>query len=351
MLAVPLAGSDLHLNGVLSLAAVNNPGLCVVSGPTPEIAALEESLAKQSVACRRLFTSHAFHSAMMDPILERFEERLQIVELHPPRIPYLSNVSGTWIKPEEATDPGYWAHHIRQTVRFSDCLAELFREPDRILIEAGPGNALTSLARQQAGATAKAFQSLPHPREETPTFAARFTRSASSGFRESTSIGRNCMRPAPFSAFRCRPTPLNTRSIWIEPDKVQFAATPSQASLPEDDNDLSFYRRVWKPAPVTPASTSSAGAWIVFNDSLGLGDHIAASSEQDKHDVILVAAGSSYQRSEKDKYTIRPGVRDDYDALIADVIKSGYSPRKILHLWSVAGCRTAARRNDGSQLL
>ena len=167
MLAVPLAHSDLHLNGTLCLAAINNPGLCVVSGPTPEIAAMEESLAKQSVACRRLLTSHAFHSEMMDPILGAFEERLQSVELKPPRIPYLSNVSGTWIKPEEATNPGYWAHHLRQTVRFSDCLAELFREPGRILIEAGPGNALTSLARQQAGATAKTFQSLPHPREAT----------------------------------------------------------------------------------------------------------------------------------------------------------------------------------------
>ena len=77
MLAVPLAASDIKLNGTLSLAAVNNPEMCVVSGPTPEIAALEEKLAKQSVASRRLFTSHAFHSAMMDPILGEFEKRLQ----------------------------------------------------------------------------------------------------------------------------------------------------------------------------------------------------------------------------------------------------------------------------------
>ena len=171
MLAVHLAPGELHLNGTLSLAVVNNPALCVVSGPTPDIVALEETLAKKSVSCRRLLTSHAFHSAMMDPILGAFEERLRKIQFAPPRIPWLSNVSGTWIKAEEALDPGYWARHIRATVRFSDSFAELFRKPDRILIEVGPGNVLTTFARQhetrqEGGVRSRAFRSLPHPREQ-----------------------------------------------------------------------------------------------------------------------------------------------------------------------------------------
>jgi amino acid adenylation domain-containing protein len=337
MLAVPLASSDLHLNGTLCLAAVNNPSLCVVSGPTPEIAALEESLAKQSVSCRRLLTSHAFHSEMMDPILGAFEGRLQSVELKPPHISYLSNVSGTWIKPEEATDPNYWARHLRKTVRFSDCLAELFREPGRILIEAGPGNALTFLAGQQAGPTAKAFQSLPHPREATTDLRCAL-HTLGQAWASGVSVDWPKLHPSGSVHRVPLPTyPFEHSKYWIEPDKVQFAATPSHSSLPEDDKDLSFYRRGWRPAPVTPASTGSAGAWIVFNDSLGLGDQIAAELRANKQDVILVTAGSSYQRSEKDRYSIRPDVRDDYDALIADNIKSGYSPMKILHLWSVEG--------------
>ncbi len=173
MLAVPLAADEIKLNGALSLAAVNNPEMCVVSGPTPEIAALEERLAKQSVASRRLFTSHAFHSAMMDPILGEFEKRLKSVAFNPPRIPYLSNVSGSWIKAEEATDPAYWARHIRSTVRFSDNLAELLRKPEQIFVEVGPGNALTTFVRQQGGRKAKAFQSLPHPRETVSSLALR----------------------------------------------------------------------------------------------------------------------------------------------------------------------------------
>jgi acyl transferase domain-containing protein/thioesterase domain-containing protein len=337
MLAVPLAPSDLRLSGALSLAAINNPDLCVVSGPTPEIAALEESLAKQSVSCRRLFTSHAFHSEMMDPILGTFEARLRSIEFKPPSIPYLSNVGGTWIKPEEATDPGYWVRHLRHTVRFSDCLAELFRKPGRILIEAGPGNALTSLARQQPGATAKAFQSLPHPRENITGLRCAL-QALGQAWASGASVDWTTLNPSG-SVHR---VPLPTYSFehkkcWIEPDKVQFAAASSQVPVPEDDRGLSFYRRVWKPALATPASTGAAGAWIIFNDSLGLGDQIAAKLRANKQDVILVAAGSGYKRSKKDRYTIRPNVRDDYDNLIADCIQSGNSARKILHLWSVEG--------------
>ncbi len=337
MLAVPLAASDLHLNGNLCLAAINNPGLCVVSGPTPEIAALEESLAKESVSCRRLLTSHAFHSEMMDPILGAFEGRLQSIELKPPRIPYLSNVSGTWIKSEEATDAGYWARHLRQTVRFSDCLGELYRKPDRILIEAGPGDALKSLARQQLGAAAKAFQSLPHPREKSSSLRCAL-QTLGQVWVWGVDVNWNELHPSGSVHRVPLPTyPFKHEKYWIAPDKVQVAAAPSETSIPGDDKELLFYRRVWRPASATPASTGPAGAWIVFNDSLGLGDQIAAKLRANKQDVILIAAGSAYKRSKADRYTIRPGVRDDYDALIHDSIKSGYSLRKILHLWTVEG--------------
>ncbi len=244
-------------------------------------------------------------------------------------------MSGTWIKSEEATDPGYWARHLRQTVRFSDCLAELFRKPDRILIETGPGNALTFLAHQQAGATAKAFQSLPHPSEKVTSLRCAL-HTLGQVWTSGVSVDWTKLHPSGSVHRVPLPTyPFEHKAYWIEPDKEQVAATPSHTPLPEDHKDLSFYRRLWRPAPAVPASTSSAGVWIVFNDSLGLGDQIAAKLRANEQGVILVTAGSSYQRSERDRYSIRPGVRDDYDALIADSIKSGYSPRKILHLWTV----------------
>jgi len=119
MLAVRLPESAVKpfLNDEISLAAVNAPSLCVVSGTHEAIAKLQIELEKRTVACTPLQTSHAFHSGMMNSILHPFTELVGKVKLYAPKIPFISNVTGTWISAEEATDPNYWAKHLRQTVR------------------------------------------------------------------------------------------------------------------------------------------------------------------------------------------------------------------------------------------
>ena len=110
--------ADIHLNGQFPSPQSTIPQMCVVSGPTPSIAAYEERLANQSRFPAPLFTSHAFHPDD-GPHPWRIRRASAQHRSHAPRIPYLSNVTGTWIRPEEATDPAYWARHIRSTVRFS----------------------------------------------------------------------------------------------------------------------------------------------------------------------------------------------------------------------------------------
>jgi acyl transferase domain-containing protein/acyl carrier protein len=349
MLAVSLPEADVYLSGKLCLAAVNSPSQCVVSGPTAEIDALEHDFAKQTIACRRLITSHAFHSAMMDPILDAFEQRLRSIAFLPPRIPFLSNLTGTWIKPEEATDANYWARHMRHTVRFSDCLAELIRKPDRIFIETGPGNALTSFARELGGSTTKVFQSLPHPRESAgalrcalQTLGQVWTLGVSVDWmklHKSESVRRLHLPTYPFEH----------RKFWIEPDRTQPATISNGASarLANDGDKISLYRQVWKPAPLINLKTSTeANCCVIFNDSLGLGEQIAATLRIAKQRVIIVEPGSSYCQSGEERYAIRPGVRSDYDALVADIFKSGHAPNKILHLWSVVPDRVSAALNE-----
>jgi acyl transferase domain-containing protein len=153
MLAVPLPEADARqaiVGSPLSLAAVNGPNLSVISGPVPAVAALEQQLTARGVSVRRLPTTHAFHSTMMEPIRERVVEMARSLRPHPPAIPYLSNATGTWMTAEEATDPGYWGRHLVQAVRFGQALAELRSDASRVLLEVGPGLSLATLALQTA---------------------------------------------------------------------------------------------------------------------------------------------------------------------------------------------------------
>lgn len=153
MLAVALPESELLrlLPDGVSLAAVNGPALCTVAGPIDAIERLAQRLNVERVECRRLHTSHAFHSGMMEPILDAFHARVKAVTLSPPRLPYVSNLTGAWMTAEDATDPSYWTKHLRHTVRFADGLQAVQREPDTILLEVGPGHTLGTCARQQSG--------------------------------------------------------------------------------------------------------------------------------------------------------------------------------------------------------
>jgi amino acid adenylation domain-containing protein len=169
MLAVLLPESAVQplLHNGLSLAAINHPERCVVSGATEAVESLQNQLTQQGVECRRLQTSHAFHSDMMAPIVAAFTERVKQVKLNAPHIPYVSNVTGTWITSAEATDPNYWAIHLRQTVRFASGLQTVLEDSARILLEVGPGRTLSTLAKQHPNKVAEhlVLSSLRHPQD------------------------------------------------------------------------------------------------------------------------------------------------------------------------------------------
>ena len=145
--------SEAEVQGLLGpdvcLAAVNSPTATVLSGTHEAISEVQKRLAEEGVASRSLKTSHAFHSSMLDPVLDEFEALVRSVGLHAPQIPYISNVSGTWITAGEATDPRYWVRHLRETVRFAQGVQELLSDPGLALVEVGPGKILSTLARQQ----------------------------------------------------------------------------------------------------------------------------------------------------------------------------------------------------------
>ena len=151
MLSVLLPAAEVadYLSAELAIAAINGPSLCVVSGPTALVAALQHQLEAKEIVCKPLHTSHAFHSPMMEPILPAFAELAKTIELSPPQIPFVSTVTGTWITDTQATDYLYWTNHLRATVRFAEGIQTLWQVPERVLVEVGPRTTAATLARQQ----------------------------------------------------------------------------------------------------------------------------------------------------------------------------------------------------------
>jgi len=151
MLAVPLSEVEVQpwLSKDVSLAAINAPASCVLSAPTGAIDNLEQKLTEQGIRSRRLATSHAFHSTMMDPILVPFAERFRNISFAKPQVPFISNVTGTWSEPTNIASANYWVDHLRRPVRFADGVTELGKEHNRIFLEAGFGRTLCGLVKQQ----------------------------------------------------------------------------------------------------------------------------------------------------------------------------------------------------------
>src|SRR5436305_1930568 len=239
MLVVPRPEAETRrlLTGGLSLAAVNGPSLAVVSGPAGEVDALARGLAEQGIEARRLHTSHAFHSAMMDPILEAFAREVAKVRLAAPRVPYVANLTGTWIEAAQSTDPAWWVRQLRETVRFAGGAAELLQDRSRVLLEVGPGRTLASLVRAAAPERA-VVTTMRHPQDGDS--------GGGSGEPLANALGRLWLAGARVdwegvhAHERRRRVPLPTypferQRFWLEPaPRLRVAAAaPAAAASPE----------------------------------------------------------------------------------------------------------------------
>lgn len=154
MLAVRKSPAYLQsaLSGKYEIAAINSPESCVLAGPEKEIFAVDRELQEKGVkGLHILKTSHAFHSRMMEPAMEEFHREVSLLDLAAPNIPYISNVTGGWITKEQATDPGYWVQHLREAVKFSDGVQTLAKTVGGVFLEVGPGQALTSMVKENLG--------------------------------------------------------------------------------------------------------------------------------------------------------------------------------------------------------
>ncbi len=280
MLSVSLAEAELQplLPAEVSIALINGMSLCVVAGPQPAIEELGRILASRDVLVRPVQNTHAFHSRMLDPIVNAFEAEVRKVRLNRPNIPYISNVTGRWASDAEALDPAYWGRHLNHTARFNDALGALWQMDNPLLLEAGPGKTLGVLAYQhpakQNAENAVAIASLRQHYEShsdlevlLDAVGKLWLSGAEIKWENLYPEGRRCRIPLPTY-------PFERENFWLSP-KAASPVVKASAEPGAVDFERWFYVPSWeRTAPLAPKADTSAAAirWLIFSGDDG-SDH------------------------------------------------------------------------------
>jgi len=351
MLAVTLPEDELLrlLPRDLSVSLINGPRLCVVAGPVAAVAEFERTLNEKSIICRHVQNAHAFHSRMLDPIVKAFEEEVSKVRLNEPRIPYISNVTGTWITPSEATDPAYWARHATRPARFSDALHELWQFNDPVLLECGPGRTLGVLAMQHPdrrdGGAPVTVSSIRHDYENQSDVEFLWHGVGNlwtSGVEikwDDVHLGEQ-RRRVPLPTY-----PFEGQHHWLDPLQGPEAAPRTRELVHKNPNPSEWlYVPSWRrllPRPVgvheTALRMGKAVTWLVFEDDSGFAPVLTTRLNAAGHQVVSVRPGRAFQQVGPRTFTIDPASSQHHDLLIRALQANQSLPDRIIHAWSVAG--------------
>ena len=354
MLAVPLSAEALapwleNAPG-LALSAVNGDALSVVGGERGAIEALGQKLEAEGVACRELRSRHPFHTPLMEPARQALAEGMAHLALKAPEIPFLSNVTGTWITAEQAMDPEYWSRHLVETVRFTDGLAELLGDEAPALLEVGPGKALTTLARQhpRCGKTQPVittlgdrWDGLPADEALTCAVAGLWARGAGPDWKAWYGDERRLRRPLPTY-------PFEGRRFWIEPGEPvaegasssALAGQPAATGAKNAELGEWFYLPSWRRLPPRSQGVGGAtlaGPVLLFDDGSPLGEALATELTAAGVELVRALAGESWVSADTagEPFRLRPGERQDHGALLDELTRRHQMPRNVLHLWSL----------------
>ena len=340
MLAVmaPMESVERFVVGEVSLAAINAPGYAVLSGTSQAIDEVEAALAGELVASRRLHTSHAFHSAMMEPILAEFEGLVAEVRLSKPTVPFMATLTGQWAD-GSVTQPRYWSDQLSSPVRFADSLLALTEEggpagKDSLFLEVGPGRTLATFAAETAkshGQSPLCLTSLPGPsewRSDTEMMLDGLGQLWTNGAEVDWDRFHSTERRTRVSL----PTyPFERRSYWI-------GVPPQRAAKADEPRDTSawFYKPVWREAPPAEADAGSLGGRriLIFDEQTGLGAAVAGRLQAAGGRPVIVRRGDAYGRLEEDEYVLDPADPDGFRRLAAEVCAAASRLAGVVDCWS-----------------
>jgi phthiocerol/phenolphthiocerol synthesis type-I polyketide synthase E len=337
-LSLPEEQVQALLTPELSLAAVNGPSQCVVAGSHQAMEALAAELTRREVEFRQLQIDVAAHSHLVERLLGRFQSFVSRLTINEPTLPVVSNVTGTWLTPAEAKDPAYWARHLRSTVRFGEGLRTLCEQPERVLLEVGPSRTLSTLARLQlTGPKAPVvLASMRHPLDKVDD-AEHLHATLGRLWLAGLSIDWTLVHQGEQRRRVPLPTyPFEGQEYWLAPEAPSARRRTSAKKSPEVAGW--FYQPSWQRAslPLKPnGEESSHHTWLVFLDSAGVGAALSERLARQGHQVLGVLPGTRFGQETEGRYSVHPGQREDYVALLGSLEARGLTVDRMAHLWSL----------------
>jgi acyl transferase domain-containing protein/acyl carrier protein len=337
MLAVNLPENELAtLPSGISLAVQNGPGMAVLSGSHEAIDAFEQALGSRNAPCRRLYTSHAYHSEWMDAALGPFSRALSRVRLSPPRLRFLSCVTGEWIRAEQAASPDYWVSQLRRTVRFGDGVAAAAALPRPVFLEVGPMQVLSKIVRAHHAHAVASLSEPDHAQSGDITILHALGELWNRGVRVDWKAFHKDeqLRRTPLPSY-----PFERRRYWYDESRpVSLGAKPQQGP---------YYLPTWKLAvpasALPPRDISGPSGWLFFLDDAGIGQKLSESFRRSGTRVVTVIPGESFERIAEDAFRIPPGDSATYEKLLGMLRASDSGlPHSIVHLWSITESRNLA---------
>ncbi len=344
MLSVPLPQEDVIplLNSELSLAIDNGPS-CIVAGAEKAVEAFESRMKEKKILCVRVAACRAIHSRMMAPISNEFERVIAQFTLNKPQIPFISNVTGTWVDDKEVVKPAYWVNHLQQTVQFAAGMKELVKEDKAVFIEIGPGQDLSALALRYIDKEAgqRAIYLVRHPQKNI-----------SDAYFLLNKIGRLWLYGVKLDWFRFSkdekrfrislPTyPFERQRYWIDQALFKRDISSLAEISPFNKTRSLFYVPSWKPCALPgylqEGNPSSPGyCWLMFIAQSGLSSRLLKQLENQGEKVVCVTVGTGFKKVKDFNYTIHPRKTENYEMLLLDLLAMGLTPRIIVHLWSIS---------------
>lgn len=336
MLSVHASEKEISsfLGDQISLAAVNSENLVVLSGPSPEIDELTKTLNEKNIACRQLYTSHAFHSPMMEPIVDKFRDKVSQIELLPPEIPYISNLTGTWITEDQATDPDYYAQQLRHPVRFSNGIKELFDSDNYIFLEVGPGNALTTFVKHhpQFSQGTIALSSIHHPKDQKDDQVYIMNMLATMWL-----AGRKINWQG-FYAHEDRrhvslPSyPFEKKRFFLDIKPLHEGRAVFKNSKNPNIGEW-FYYPSWKRSDVVRSNSSGSFNYLYFISNDQDIETVNNIFEQTKSNVLFITPASEFKEIKSNVFSLNPENEQDYAKLIEIMISNKIKPDRVIFSW------------------